>query len=131
MDVNALGHLVHKKTQGNPFFINKLLVTLHKDGHIRPVEQNEEAGWECDMKAIKRANYTSNVIDLMITALRGLPEHVQNMMGVASIIGNQFELTLLARVCELPSHYVEASLRGAVRYLSPIINIIFIIFKMV
>lgn len=92
--MHGLGLLVHKKTQGNPFFINKLLVTLHKDGHIQPVENNDGAGWVCNMEAIQMANYTSNVVDLMVTALRSLQENVQNMMGVAAIIGNQFEFTL-------------------------------------
>lgn len=116
MDVHALGVLVLKKTQGNPFFINKLLVTLHKDGHIQIVENDEGVGWVCNMEAIQMANYTSNVVDLMVNALRTLPENVQNMMGMAAIIGNQFELTLLANLCELPENNVEPCLRRAVQY---------------
>ena len=35
LDVKPLGGLIYKKTQGNPFFVNQLLATLHKNGHIR------------------------------------------------------------------------------------------------
>jgi predicted ATPase len=118
------------KTQGNPFFVNQLLVTLYKDGHIRPVEKKdpgwntevhlddewEEGGWVCNMEAIQRANYTSNVVDLMVAALRGLPLDVQNMVGMAATISNQFELGLLARVCGLTEQQIATSLRGAVRF---------------
>lgn len=131
---------MHTKTQGNPFFVNQLLVTLHKHGHIRPtdpygseftLEEIEEAeakeareggprrgergGWTCDMEAIQAANYTSNVVDLMVGALKTLPPDVQKMIGMAATIGNQFELTLLASVCGLSERTTAFALRGAVK----------------
>jgi predicted ATPase len=122
--------LVYKKTQGNPFFVNQLLVKLHKDGHISPVEgkevawdatidaeDTEEGGWVCNMGAIQEANYTSNVVDLMIASLQALDVEAQKMLGMAATIGNQFDLTLLARLCDMLELTVSIALRAAVRYL--------------
>ena len=124
IDAFTLGCLVFKKTQGNPFFVNQLLVKLHKDGHIYPVEGKasiidlenlEEGGWECNMKAIHEANYTSNAVDLMVAALQTLDLDAQRMIGMAATIGNQFNLALLARLCDMPELDVAVALHPAVR----------------
>ena len=39
MDLEPLGRLVNKTTQGNPFFVNQLLTTLYKNGHTRFVSE--------------------------------------------------------------------------------------------
>ena len=114
-----------KKTQGNPFFINQLLVKLHKDGHIYAVEGKgeesavldnfEDGGWGCNMGAINEANYSSNAVDLMVDALQTLDEDVQRMIGMAATIGNRFNLALLARLCDMPELDVAVALYPAVR----------------
>ena len=62
----ALAKAVHNKTEGNPFFINQLLTTLHQDGHIylvtKPVPH-----WVCNMAQIKVMRHLS-----IITLLRNL-----------------------------------------------------------
>lgn len=149
MDTKILGHLVHTKTQGNPFFVNQLLITLHKHGHIHPIEpyseftleaieeaerearkdenskdrreKRERGGWICDMEAIQAANYTSNVVDLMVGSLKTLPSEVQKMIGMAATIGNQFDLSLLASVCDIPERTTAFALRGAVKYVYSIL----------
>ena len=124
-----LGSLAYKKTQGNPFFVNQLLVTLHKDGHIYPVEHKafgeqeasmdldnlEEGGWKCNMEAINEANYSSNAVDLMVAALQTLDAEAQQMIGMAATIGNQFSLMLLARLCDMAELDVAVALHPAVR----------------
>lgn len=119
---------MYKKTQGNPFFVNQLLVKLYKDGYISPVEVKEigwdapidtdnldEGGWMCDMEAIQAANYTSNVVDLMVTSLQALDVDAQHMLGIAATIGSQFDLALLARLCKVPELTVSIAFRPAVR----------------
>ena len=125
IDTVTLGRLVYKKTQGNPFFVNQLLVKLHKDGHIYPVggrgvesidvNNLDEGGWECNMDAIQEANYSSNAVDLMVSALQMLDTEAQRMIGMAATIGNQFSLVLLARLCDMAELDVAVALHPAVR----------------
>jgi predicted ATPase len=75
----------------------------------------EEGGWECNMEAIQAANYTSNVVDLMIAALRGLRMDVQRMIGMAATIGAQFDLVVLAMLCDCSEENASVALRTAVR----------------
>ena len=125
IDTATLGRLVYKKTQGNPFFVNQLLVKLHKDGHIYPVggsgvesidmDNLDEGGWECNMDAIQVANYSSNAVDLMVSALQMLDMEAQRMIGMAATIGNQFSLELLARLCDMAELDAAVALHPAVR----------------
>jgi hypothetical protein len=52
----------------------------------------------------------------MAAALRGMLLDVQNMIGMAAAIGNQFESGLLARVCGLTEQQIATPLHGAVRF---------------
>ena len=115
LEVEPLGKLIFRKTQGNPFFVNQLLTTLYKNGHIHFASvidgQSSEqvrggmewldlflfffaffdlicfnhlrrcvflvflsifVGWMYDMEAIQEENYTSNVVELMVSMLRYL-----------------------------------------------------------
>jgi predicted ATPase len=110
---NELASLIFKKTQGNPFFINQLLHILHKNKHIKFVKENilenengekyfglRMGGWVCDTNAITKANYTSNVVDMMVGNFSKLPTSVQQLLGVAATIGNRFEVDSLSLICE-------------------------------
>jgi predicted ATPase len=128
MDTHKLGWMIYKKTKGNPFFVNQLLSTLHRNGHIRFLDpsqlegnniaqkkeeqsdddddddddidpEGEIGGWMCDTAAIKKANYTSNVVDLMVESMRKLPTTVQYVLGAAATIGSRFEVLSLTKIC--------------------------------
>eukprot|EP00026_Physarum_polycephalum_P000093 Phypoly_transcript_00093.p1 GENE.Phypoly_transcript_00093~~Phypoly_transcript_00093.p1 ORF type:complete len:2228 (+),score=422.82 Phypoly_transcript_00093:105-6788(+) len=105
----ALAKAIYKKTEGNPFFINQLLTMLYQDGHIY-LQTKPVPHWECNMEQIEAANYTNNVVDLMVTKLRRTPE-VQTVLGIAAQIGNQFELKLLTALCDLTPAQTLALLR--------------------
>jgi predicted ATPase len=124
MDSQELGQLIFKKTNGNPYFVNQFLRMLYKNGHIRFVESTETGkdeivkigGWMCDTEAIENANYTSNVVDMMVANLRLLPNSIQNLLGAAAIIGNQFEILPLAIICHKPKQEMISELTTILKY---------------
>jgi predicted ATPase len=134
LDSQELGHLIFKKTQGNPFFVNQFLHMLYNNKHIQFVEETTATqkdgltnttdnysrsigGWVCDTLAIKNANYTSNVVDMMVANLRKLPTSVQHLLGSAATFGNQFEVMPLAIICHKHRREIVAELSSVLKYI--------------
>ncbi len=93
-----LSELVYQKTQGNPFFTTQFLKGLYEDGSIT---FNIEAGyWQCDLTKVRQLALTDDVVEFMVGRLQKLPEANQNVLKLAACIGNQFDLAILAVVCE-------------------------------
>ncbi|WP_437939053.1 trifunctional serine/threonine-protein kinase/ATP-binding protein/sensor histidine kinase [Sorangium sp. So ce341] len=109
----ALATLVLDKTQGNPFFINQFLVSLHKDHLIAFDPQSGAFSWDLDR--IRRAGITDNVVDFMAKKLRRLSPSAQRVLTLAACIGHKFDLGTLALVDERPPEATAADLREALR----------------
>lgn len=91
---SALAGLVVEKTAGNPFFIRRLLHSLHHDGLIR-----FDAGtrtWRWDVDEIGAAPVSDNVLDLMVQTIGRLPEATRQLLQAGACIGHRFELGTLA-----------------------------------
>lgn len=87
---------VLQKTQGNPFFSNQFLKSLHQDGLI---SFDYACGyWQCDIAQVKWLSVSSNVVEFMAGQLLKLPEKTQAVLKLAACIGNQFDLAILAIV---------------------------------
>jgi predicted ATPase/signal transduction histidine kinase len=89
-----LAELVLRKTAGNPFFVKRLLRMLHQSGLLR--FDSVLSTWEWDLGRIESVGVTDNVVDLLVGALRRLPEPTQNVLKIAACIGSRFDLDLLA-----------------------------------
>lgn len=96
--VTELAQLLHKKTAGNPFFINEFLRAIYTEGllFVAPAQQR----WEWSMEQLRSKSMTDNVIDLMIAKMRRLPDITQQLLQLAACIGSRFELSTLAMVSE-------------------------------
>jgi predicted ATPase len=96
----ALATLVHQKTDGNPFFVNMFLKSLHQDSLISfdPTQRK----WTFDLEKIASLDIAENVIELMVRRIRKLPVGTQSLLSLAACIGNQFDLKTLSVICELP-----------------------------
>jgi PAS domain S-box-containing protein len=92
--IQSLAKVIHKKTQGNPFFLTQLIKSLYADGLLR---FDGKAGWQWD-KRIEEQNITNNVVDLMIAKLENLPSATQQVLQFAACIGNEFDLQTLATI---------------------------------
>ncbi|CAM2068513.1 AAA family ATPase [Sulfidibacter corallicola] len=93
-----LSDLIYQKTEGNPFFTIQLLKALHDEGVIFFQESNGRWAW--DLERIKSARMADNVVDLMISKIKKLPDATQAALVTASSIGNQLSLATLAVVEE-------------------------------
>lgn len=95
----SLANLVHKKTSGNPFFINQFMKTLYDQQHLR---FDVQKGWSWDSGAFESLRVTENVVDLLAEKITGLPEKTRQVLQVCAGIGNRFDLEGLATTLEWP-----------------------------
>ncbi|MBW4495531.1 MAG: AAA family ATPase [Oscillatoria princeps RMCB-10] len=94
----TLTELVLRKTQGNPFFTNQFLKSLHQEGQIF---YDFSCGyWQCDIAKVRASLVTDDVVEFMALQLQKLPEDTQEVLKLAACIGNQFDLATLAVVRE-------------------------------
>jgi len=97
-DCAPLSRLCFRKTAGNPFFLNQFLGSIHEAGHLR--YRAADDCWDWDLAAIEQAEYTDNVVDLLLDKIRRLPAATQHLLQLAASIGNRFTLDTLALVVE-------------------------------
>ncbi|MEM9005274.1 MAG: PAS domain S-box protein [Cyanobacteria bacterium P01_F01_bin.86] len=105
--------LVYQKTQGNPFFATQFLQGLQADGWIT---FNANTGyWQCDLTQVRQLALTDDVVVFMVGRIQKLPEATQNVLKVAACMGNRFDLTTLAVVCQQPTEEVAVNLWQALQ----------------
>jgi predicted ATPase len=111
--------LIHRKTGGNPFFIQILLDTLTAEEAL--YFDHESGSWRWHMQRLQLLELSDNVVDLVIANLQKLPEDTRGLLTQAACIGNHFELGLLAAVTETHPHAVARALMPALtgNYLIP------------
>jgi predicted ATPase/signal transduction histidine kinase len=93
-----LARLVLRKTEGNPFFVSQLLQSVYQEGLFRFDPNIRKWGW--DLKEIEAAEFTDNIVDLMIKKLQQMPAPAQRCAQLAACIGNRFDLRTLAIIGE-------------------------------
>jgi len=106
--IKALAELVLTKTDGNPFFINEFLKSLHQQDLIN--FNYEQGAWAWDLQAIQNQKMTDNVVELMANKIEQLPLPTQAVLKLAACIGNQFDLETLAIVSEKSPRETAADL---------------------
>ena len=115
--VTALARLVVQKTQGNPLFVRQFLLALHHEGLIKqvPATAGDRPRWTWDLQAIKSANITDNVVDLLLGRLRRLDPETQEALRLAACIGNRFDIDTLALIRKSTPEQTFDSLQSAVQ----------------
>jgi PAS domain S-box-containing protein len=111
-EVESLAELVVAKTQGNPFFINQFLKSLHSEQLIN--FDYRQGHWQWDLPQIQAQNITDNVVELMAAKMQKLDLGTQAILKKAACIGNQFDLETLATVEEKSPYETALSLRPAI-----------------
>ncbi|MGK7902860.1 MAG: AAA family ATPase [Hormoscilla sp.] len=103
--VKPLAELVVRKTQGNPFFVNQFLQTLDQENLLtfNDPQSGKMGGWTWDIAEIEAIGITDNVVELMISKLKKFPESTQQVLRLASCLGNQFDLNTLSLIYEKES----------------------------
>ncbi|WP_224242433.1 trifunctional serine/threonine-protein kinase/ATP-binding protein/sensor histidine kinase [Hyalangium gracile] len=96
--VVPLSELVYEKTGGNPFFLLRLMVTLHQDGLL---VRMPGGGWRWDAEGVAARGYSDNVVDFMVGKLRQLPPGTQQLLRLAACVGSAFSLPMLGTLADM------------------------------
>jgi predicted ATPase/signal transduction histidine kinase/tRNA A-37 threonylcarbamoyl transferase component Bud32 len=108
-----LVELVLQKTEGNPFFVNEFLKSLHAEDFLRFNETSRL--WEWNMAQIQAQDLTDNVIELLIGKLQKLAATTQESLRLAACVGAQFDLATLAIIRQASEQTVFAELKSAIQ----------------
>ncbi len=107
-ETDDLAHVLHEKTDGNPYFINELLETLSAE---RVLSLDGNVGkWRWDMNRARAQQVSANVADLVSQRLERLGPAVRSALGAAACLGLQFSLAEVARVSGLSHEAAGAAL---------------------
>lgn len=111
--VKPLAELVMQKTQGNPFFVNEFLKTLHQENLLR--FDFSQKNWLWNIAEIEAMDITDNVVELMIGKLKKLPKSTQKVLQFAACVGNSFDLKTLSIIYKKSIQEVFQRLTPAIR----------------
>jgi predicted ATPase/GAF domain-containing protein/tRNA A-37 threonylcarbamoyl transferase component Bud32 len=112
--LQELSALLYQKTQGNPFFVNQMLKSFYEDDLL--MFDWASTSWKWDMERLNLTSITDNVVELMATKVQKLPATTQDVLKLASCIGNRFNTHVLAPLYE--EMYQDAP-RTAINSLEP------------
>ena len=112
-DVDGLAQLIFQWTQGNPLFVHQLLTFLWREELL--TFEFDLGRWQWDLDRISRQGVTDNVVDLMVEKIRRLPPDTQQLLKIASCIGTEFEVQLVASLSFQSVAWVNHQLSYALR----------------
>jgi class 3 adenylate cyclase len=98
----ALVQVVHRETEGNPYFIEEVIRHLLETGAL----SSEQADWVSDPKIIETLAIPDGVRDVIRRRLARLSAESRHVLSIAAVIGREFRLDVLARVSELPADQI-------------------------
>jgi class 3 adenylate cyclase len=90
---DGLGRLVHERTYGNPLFVEEVCRALLEDGTVRV-----EGGAAVLTKPLEGLVLPETVQAVIRSRLDRLDPQLQETLGLASVIGREFERAVLARI---------------------------------
>ena len=96
--VASLAEIIHKKTEGNPFFVIFFLRSLYDDDLLQ--YNFGLMTWRWKDEEIKEKCVTENVASIMVTKLRRFNKSAQSLIKVASCIGASFSTSVIATIFE-------------------------------
>ena len=79
--VGSLSRTLWDRTQGNPFFLGQLLLTLHAKKLV--FRDIESGAWQWDEAGIAAAPITDDVVELMASKVREPPEATLHASGIS------------------------------------------------
>ncbi len=111
--VAPLATVLWNKTRGNPFFLGQLLLEMYRS---KSLLRNLDSGvWIWNSAQIETLAVTDNVVDLMQSKLRDLPEATCSLLGLAACAGHVFTLDELAVLSASAPQAVAQALWPALR----------------
>lgn len=111
-EVRSLSSLIYAKTEGNAFFTHQLLHSMKRKNLI--TFDAQQGVWLWDQAEIEALDISDNVVELLVERLIGLPLKMQQLLILASFIGNSFSLELIQIVSEIPKEELQTLLQNCV-----------------
>jgi len=106
-----LSSFLFKRTQGNPFFIKRYLLSLNEDNHI--TYNTIKQGWSWDIKAIRALRVSDNVVDMLVANIKTLNTRTQDILKLAACIGDHFRRSFLSVISLQSEDIIDSSLEDA------------------
>ncbi|MEQ1874646.1 MAG: AAA family ATPase [Ilumatobacteraceae bacterium] len=107
-DELAYAALLHRETEGNPFFFGEVLRHLIETGALVQVDGR----WKVSV-ALDEAGLPDGVREVVGRRLSELPEATNAMLGAASVLGREFDVSMLSKVVGEPIGAVLQALEPA------------------
>ena len=93
-EVAQLAAMIEERTGGAPFFIHHFIQELLR--HQLIVFDAASEGWTWSLADIAARGFTDNVIDMMAARLAELPEQTRGVLRRAALVGDPFQLSVVA-----------------------------------
>ncbi|HUE29238.1 MAG TPA: AAA family ATPase, partial [Verrucomicrobiae bacterium] len=105
----ALRELIARKAEGNPFFVEEVTKSLLEEGALR-----REDGRIVLARDLAQVSVPDSIQGVLMARIDRLPDEPKHAIQVASVIGREFALRLLARITDLGAkvHGLVDELRG-------------------
>ncbi|MDV2997735.1 MAG: Serine/threonine-protein kinase PknD [Chroococcidiopsis sp. SAG 2025] len=110
--VRDLAQLVLRKTEGNPFFSCEFLRMLYSENLL--TFDAKKLSWQWDIAQIEAQDITDNVVELLLSELKRLPEETRQILRLAACVGAEFNLETLAIACEKSPKIISLDLLAAI-----------------
>lgn len=104
----AYATLLQRETEGNPFFFGEVLRHLIETGAL----VQTDGRWKVSV-ALDEAGLPEGVREVVGRRLSELPEATNNMLAAASVLGREFDVTMLSKVVGEPIGAVLQALEPA------------------
>ncbi|WP_344762009.1 diguanylate cyclase [Actimicrobium antarcticum] len=108
-----LTRLCYQKTRGNPFFLGQFLSAIHDAGHLQ--YRHAQNDWQWDLVALNNADYTDNVVHLMLAKIQRLPPQTRHLLQLAACVGNRVALETLAIATAMTPYQTQQALWPALQ----------------
>jgi hypothetical protein len=108
-----LGNLIHKETEGNPFFIEEMLRSM-EEGEV--ISLDEDRGKWALTKRIPEISVPDTIKDVVLARTDRLDKQMRRVLESASVFGVEFEYDILASVTDVDENQL-------VTYLDDLIHI--------
>ena len=120
--VEKLACVVHKKTEGNPFFVSMFLTSLFDEEILR--YNFGLMKWNWDYDAVNSKIVTDNVVSVLINKMNRLSGEAQTMLMVASCLGASFRISAIEEVMKRVSQdELTSSIRSFSVSSSPLLHV--------
>ncbi|MCP4104551.1 MAG: AAA family ATPase [Desulfobacteraceae bacterium] len=107
----SLAEEVHRKTEGNPFFVSRFLKNLYEH---RMVELDSKGMWHWDIEKIRKVEATDNVLDMMINKIAEMSGVTRELLGACACMGNKFDIGTLSAVTGMSANHTIDGLSEAI-----------------